>query len=203
MNSKQLLAVALGAAWFGVAQAQAQMEKPAAGAPNDAQIAEIVVVANQSDVDAAKLAKAHAKDPAVKQFAETMIRDHEAANKQAKALVKKLKVKPEPSDTSRSLAKADKENLASLKALKGAAFDKAYVDHEVAYHEQVIDAVKSTLLPNAKNPELKALLEKDAPVFEAHLQHAKQLQGRIASGASTTGGSTGSGAQHGSGGGTK
>ncbi len=203
MNAKQLLIVTLGSTWFGVAQAQAQTAKPGASAPNDAQIADVVVVANQADVDAGKLARTHSKDPAVKQFADTMIRDHEAANKQAKALVRKLGVKPEPSDTSRSLRKEDKENLAALKALEGSAFDKAYVEHEVAYHEQVIDAVKSTLLPNAKNPQLKALIEKDAPVFEAHLQHAKQLQSRLASAGSSSGGSTGSGTSQDTGGSKK
>ncbi len=193
MKANQLVVLTLGAAWLGVAQAQAQTDKPAAAAPNDAQIAEIVVVANQVDIDAAKLAKGRAKDPAVKDFAKTMIRDHESVNKQAKALVKKLKVKPQPSDMSRSLAKGGKENLAALKKAKGAAFDKAYIDHEVTYHEQVIDAVNSTLLPNAQNPELKALLEKGAPVFQAHLEHAKELQTRLGS----AGGAPGTGAEGG------
>jgi putative membrane protein len=185
MKVNQLLILALGSAWLGVAQAQAPAEKPAAAAPDDAQIAEIVVVANQADIDAGKLAKGRAKDPAVKDFANTMIRDHESVNKQAKALVKKLKVKPQPSDMSRGLEKGSKENLAALKKQKGASFDKAYIDHEVAYHEQVIDAVSSTLLPNAQNPELKALLEKGAPVFQSHLEHAKELQSKLGSAGAT------------------
>lgn len=193
MKVNQLLILALGSAWLGIAPAQAQTEKPAAAAPSDAQIAEIVVVANQADIDAAKLAKAHATDPKVKEFANTMIRDHESVNKQAKALVKKLKVKPEPSDTSKSLVKGSKENLAALKKLKGAAFDKAYMDHEVAYHEQVIDVVSSSLLPNAQNPELKALLEKAGPVFQAHLQHAKELQSHLAAAGSAPGSGAASG----------
>ena len=64
----------------------------------------------------------------------------------------------------------------SLKTLKGAAFDKAYVDHEVAYHQQVIDALDKTLIPGATNEELKALLIKVRPAFVAHLEHAKRLQ---------------------------
>jgi putative membrane protein len=196
MNAKQLLVMALGSAWFGVAQAQGAMEKPAGAAPNDAQIAEIVVVANQADIDAGKLAKKRAKDPGVKDFASTMIRDHGAVNTAAKDLAKKLKLKPKPSDTSKSLEKASKENLAALKKLHGSAFDKAYIDHEVAYHQQVIDAVNTTLLPNAQNPELKALLEKAGPVFQSHLEHAKQLQSHLG------GGGTGGGTTGGTGGGT-
>jgi putative membrane protein len=153
---------------------------PAAAGPTDPQIAQIVVTANQVDIDAAKWAKTHAKSKDVKAFANTMITDHTAVNTKAKALCKKLKVKPEESPTSKALADGGKENVANLKKLKGAEFDKAYVDHEVAYHQQVIDAVNSTLLPNAKNPELKKLLEDSAPAFVAHLDHAKKLQGDLA-----------------------
>ena len=153
---------------------------PAAAGPTDPQIAAIVVAANQVDIDAAKLAKSKTKNKDVKQFAETMITDHTAVNKQAKELVKKLKVKPEANDTSKALEKGGKDNEAALKKLKGAEFDKAYVDHEVAYHQQVIDAINNVLIPNAKNAELKDLLTKVAPAIQAHLEHAKKLQGELA-----------------------
>ncbi|HZI83997.1 MAG TPA: DUF4142 domain-containing protein, partial [Casimicrobiaceae bacterium] len=93
--------------------------------------------------------------------------------------VKKLGVKPEDNPTSESLKKGGEDNLTHLKGLKGAAFDKAYIDHEVAYHEQVLDAVDKVLVPNAKNAELKALLVKVRPAFVAHLDHAKQIQGKL------------------------
>lgn len=176
MVVKPWIAVACGSMLFGVAQAQT-----GGSAPTDPQIAGIVLAANQADVDAGKLAKAHTKNKEVKEFAETMIRDHEASNKQAEALAKKLKLKPEPSATAKSLTDEGKENIAALKKLKGAEFDRAYIDHEVAYHQQVLDAIHNTLLPDAKNPELKALLEKSTPVFESHLEHAKKLQTEQAS----------------------
>src|SRR5678815_6025813 len=81
-------------------------------------------------------------------------------NKQAGALAKKLGVKPEDNDTSRSLKKGASENTANLKKLSGAAFDKAYVDHEVAYHQAVLDAIDKVLVPSAQNPELKDLIVK-------------------------------------------
>ena len=84
-----------------------------------------------------------------------------------------LKVTPEDNDTSKSLKAGGDKNVAALKALKGAAFDKAYVDHEVAYHQQVLDAVDKTLIPSAQNAELKALLVKVRPAFVAHLEHAQ------------------------------
>ncbi|HCY64478.1 MAG TPA: hypothetical protein DHV59_16980 [Oxalobacteraceae bacterium] len=144
--------------------------------PNDAQIAAIVVAANSVDIDAGKQAKAKTKNKEVKEFAQLMITDHTGVNKQAVALVKKLKVTPEENDTSKSLKQGGADTMAKLDGLKGKEFDKAYVDNEVSYHQTVIDALDKTLIPNAKNEELKALLVKVRPAFVAHLEHAKQLQ---------------------------
>ena len=108
-----------------------------------------------------------------------MITDHSGVNKSAVALVTKLNVTPEDNPTGQSLKKGGEENVANLKKLKGAEFDKAYIDHEVAYHQQVLDAVDKTLIPSAQNAELKALLVKVRPAFVAHLAHAKKLQSEL------------------------
>jgi putative membrane protein len=152
----------------------------AGGEPSDAQIAAIVVTANQVDIDAGKLAKAkgHAKE--VKEFAQRMITDHSGVNKSATELVQKLNVTPESSPTSQSLQQGGDQNIANLKKLEGAAFDKAYIDHEVAYHEAVLSALDKTLIPSAQNAELKALLVKVRPAFVAHLDHAKEIQATLA-----------------------
>jgi putative membrane protein len=147
--------------------------------PNDAQIAAIVVAANTVDIDAGKLAEGKASNPQVKAFAKQMVFDHTGVNKQAVDLVTKLKVKPEENDTSKSLKKGGDDNLASLKKMSGKKFDKAYVDHEVTYHQAVIDALDKTLIPNAKNAELKNLLVGVRPAFVAHLEHAKTIQGEL------------------------
>jgi putative membrane protein len=143
---------------------------------SDAQIASIVVTANQVDIDAGKLATSRAINPEVKSFAQLMVTDHTGVNTAATDLVTKLNVKPEDNPTSQSLKADGEKNLAHLKTLKGAAFEKAYIDHEVAYHQQVIDALDKTLIPSATNAELKALLVKVRPAFVAHLEHAKRLQ---------------------------
>lgn len=147
----------------------------AAQSITDAQIASIVVTANQVDVDAGKLAASSTKNAEVRKFAQLMVRDHTDVNRQAVDLVTRLKVTPQDNETSRSLADGGEKNIAALKPLKGAAFDKSYVEHEVAYHQAVLDAVDQTLIPNAKNDELKALLVKVRPAFVAHLEHAKHL----------------------------
>ena len=148
----------------------------AAAPPSDAQIAQIVLTADTVDVDYGKLAVKKTNNAEVKAFAETMIRDHTAVNEKAAALAKKINLTPEASDTSKSLASNGHKEMATLKAMHGAEFDKAYIDNEVSYHEAVIGVLNSTLIPNAKNADLKALLESGKPIFESHLEHAKQLQ---------------------------
>ena len=153
----------------------------AAAAVNDAQIAAIVVTANQVDIDAGKLASSTTKNAEVKKFADLMITDHTGVNKSATELVTRLHVTPQDNDTSQALKAGGDKNVAALKALDGAAFDKAYVDHEVAYHQQVLDAVDQTLIPSAANADLKALLVKVRPAFVAHLEHARHLQSSLTS----------------------
>jgi putative membrane protein len=146
---------------------------------NDAQIASIVVTANQVDIDAGKLAQSRSRNDAVKTFAQLMVTDHTAVNKSAVELVTKLKVTPQDNATSQSLKAGGEKHRAQLQTLEGAAFDKAYVEHEVLYHQQVLDAIDKTLIPGATNAELKALLVKVRPAFVAHLEHAKHLQTSI------------------------
>jgi putative membrane protein len=150
-----------------------------AQSPSDAQIAHIVVTANQVDIDAGKLAESKGSSKDVKDFGKMMVTDHSGVNKQAKALATKLKVRPEDNPTSQSLKQGGQANVKTLKGLKGSEFDKAYIDHEVAYHQSVLDAVDKTLIPSAQNAELKDLLVKTRPAFVAHLEKAKDIQSKL------------------------
>jgi putative membrane protein len=147
--------------------------------PTDPQIAHIAYTAGVIDIAAAKqaLAKTHNKD--VKAFAEDMVRDHEAVNKQALDLVKKLKVTPEDNDTSKTLSKNAAAKLAELGKLSGSAFDKTYVDNEVAYHKAVDSALETTLIPSASNAELKSLLQTGLKIFQGHEQHAEHVDAML------------------------
>ncbi|MGN6303247.1 MAG: DUF4142 domain-containing protein [Mesorhizobium sp.] len=147
----------------------------AADKPTDPQIAHIAYTAGVIDIEAAKLAVSKSKTKAIVDFAKDMLRDHEAVNKQALDLVKKLKVTPEDNDTSKALTKAAKTERAKLKKLKGAAFDKAYIDNEVAYHKQVDGALETLLIPSAQNAELKSLLETGLKIFQGHEMHAEHV----------------------------
>lgn len=150
-----------------------------AAKPSDPQIAHIAYTAGEIDIAAAKQALKKSKNKEVIAFAKDMERDHSAVNKQALALVKKLKVKPEDNDTSRSLEKQANEKKEELAKLKGAAFDKAYIDNEVAFHKTVNDALEKTLIPSASNDELKNFLQTGLKIFQGHEQHAEQIDAQL------------------------
>jgi putative membrane protein len=146
-----------------------------AAKPTDPQIAHIAYTAGQIDIEAAKQALDKSKNKEVRDFAENMVRDHGEVNKQALALVNKLKVTPQDNDTSRALTKQATAKREELAKLNGAAFDKAYVDNEVAYHKTVDGALENTLIPSASNPELKSLLQTGLKIFQGHEQHAEHV----------------------------
>lgn len=147
--------------------------------PTDPQIAHIAYTAGQLDIDAAKQALAITKNNDVKAFADDMVRDHTAVNKQAIDLVTKLKVKQEDNDTSKALTKAAVDKRAELAKLSGPAFDKAYVANEVAYHKTVNGALETLLIPSASNGELKSLLQTGLKIFQGHQQHAEHVAAEL------------------------
>ncbi|MEO8821506.1 MAG: DUF4142 domain-containing protein [Ginsengibacter sp.] len=142
----------------------------------DPEIASVAVTANKIDIDYAKIALKKSKNQQVIEFAKTMEKDHGAVIDEAVALVTKLGVTPKDNATSKSLNAQAVKTRKMLIAKSGAAFDKAYVDNEVAYHTAVIGAVENVLIPDASNKELHDLLVSAVPLFKAHLEHAKMLQ---------------------------
>jgi putative membrane protein len=168
------LYAALAALFLSALPASAQNAKP-----SDPQIAHIAYTAGQLDIEAAKQALAKSKNKDVRAFADDMLRDHSAVNKQALALVKKLKVTPEDNPTSQALTKQAAAKRAELAKLNGPAFDKAYVDNEVAYHKTVNGALETQLIPSASNPELKSLLQTGLKIFQGHEQHAEHVDAAL------------------------
>ena len=155
------------------------------GAPTDPQIVGAVEAANQIAINYAELAKSKANDKQVKDFAQQMITDHSAMQKSMRDLAAKLNMFPVDGQTSNSLKKQAQQTMLKLHRLKGKEFDKAYIDNEVAYHQRIINATKTVLIPNAQNAELKKALQGAEPQFESHLQHAQQVQSAIQGGRKT------------------
>jgi putative membrane protein len=167
-------------ALFVTAAAALAFAAPAqAAAPTDPQIAHIAYTAGNLDIEAAKQALKMSHNATVRGFAQEMLRDHQAVNEKALALVKKLHVTPEANAISTSLTKAADTERDKLSKLKGAAFDREYINNEVAYHKTVNDALKSTLIPSAKNGELKSLLETGLTLFKEHQAHAEQIAAKL------------------------
>jgi putative membrane protein len=144
-------------------------------APTDPQIAHIAYTAGNIDIKAAEFALQKSKNKDVRAFAQDMVRDHKAVNEKALALLKKLNVTPQNNDTSKALLKRANEKEAELKKLRGAAFDRAYAEQEVAYHKSVNGSLENTLIPAASNAELKDLLTTGLKLFQGHEQHAEEL----------------------------
>ena len=142
---------------------------------NDAQIAHIAYTADQIDIQAGQQALEKSNNKEVRAFAQDMVRDHTAVNEKALALVKKLNVTPEDNNTSQALSKQAAAKSAELAKLNGAAYDKAYINNEVAYHKTVNDALQNTLIPGASNSELEGLLTTGLKIFQGHQQHAEQV----------------------------
>ena len=144
--------------------------------PNDAEIVGIVIAANNADINSGKYMQNKAQSKEVKAYAQHMVKEHDEMNDQAMALAKKLNLKPEESMTSRSLKSDDKEALEKLQKRSGHERDKEYIEHEIDLHEKVIESLDKTLLPHAKNAELRSMLTKTRPALVQHLEHAKKLE---------------------------
>ena len=146
---------------------------------SDAEVASVAVVANQIDINYGEIAKKKSKNADILKFAETMISDHNAVIAQAAALVKKLGVTPKDNAVSQKLLADAEKTKKALRSKSGKAFDKAYIDNEVAYHKAVIAAVEGLLIPETENKELKTLLENVVPALKTHLEHAIMVQNKL------------------------
>ena len=174
-----LRTLALAAALPRLVASAAPRAGAQAAALDDATIVAIFDAANTADMETAALAATHAASADVKQLGAMFARDHGQVRQQGRDLAKKLGVTPTP-PADPSAARAHAEAMTKLRALHGAAFDRAFLDHEIAFHQAVIDAVGSTLLPAIQNAELKALVERVAPAFGAHMAAAKRLREQVA-----------------------
>ena len=146
--------------------------------PDDATIIAIFDAANTADIEMGQLAMERGSTAAVRDFGRMLVHDHTNVRKMGRDLAAKLQVTPTPPRDD-SATRAHTAALARLRALRGAAFDRAYADHEVAFHASVIEAVKTTLLPAIDNAELKALVEQVAPAFVGHQKAAEALRAKL------------------------
>jgi putative membrane protein len=166
--------LAVGAMAFTLRTAAATSAAPIAPALDDPTIVAIFDAANTADIETGELAAKMGSTKAIRDFGAMLARDHRNVRQQGRDLAKKLGVKPTPPKDDES-AKAHAAVMKKLRALKGAEFDKAFLENEVGYHEAVVAAVQKQLLPAIQNAELKQLVVKVAPAFVAHRDAAKNM----------------------------
>jgi putative membrane protein len=145
------------------------------GKLDDAAIVGIFDAANSWDIGTGTLASTKATRQDVKDFGAMLARDHTSVQQQGRGLAGRLGVKPTPVPAGFALKRDYDDTMKKLATLSGAAFDKAFLEHEVAYHKAVIDAVTNQFLPVIQNAELKAFVVKVAPAFDAHMKAAENL----------------------------
>ena len=146
----------------------------------DAQIVEVVKTADEGEIDAAKLAKSKASDSRVKDFAKMMIEDHKANKKESKKIAKNNNIKAENNDVAKNLKDDTKSKIKDLKQYKNAAFDKAYIDSQVAMHQQLLKDLDQTYIPTAQNADLKSFLQDTRTHVQEHLSKAQEIQSAMA-----------------------
>ena len=149
------------------------------GKLNDGEILQVVVTANQGDIEKGELARKQASNKQVRAFANRMIKERNDINKEAKVLFSKLKKTPEESTISKNLKADGKKTLDQLRNLNGREFDKAYIDAEIKHNQELIDVADNTLIPNVKDEAVKALLIKVRPALAAHIEFAKTIEGSM------------------------
>jgi putative membrane protein len=161
----------------GATQRAARVQSPAA--LDDPTIVAIFDAANTADIETGTLAAERGASKEVRDFGSMLARDHKQVRQLGRDLATKLAVTPTPPRNDQG-AKDHAAAMARLRGLKGAEFDRAFLQHEAAFHKAVIDAVTSTLLPAIQNAELKALVKQVAPAFEAHMIAARNLEKKLA-----------------------
>jgi putative membrane protein len=141
---------------------------------NDPTIIAIFDAANTYDMETGQLAVSHSRSNEIREFGRMLVRDHRSVRAQGRELARSLHVTPTPPRTF-ALANAHVRGMRKLRALRGRAFDRAFLQQEVDFHNAVIDAVTNTLLPAIQNAQLKDLVTKVAPAFVAHRDKAQSL----------------------------
>jgi putative membrane protein len=175
MNIKSILLVLT--ATVGLSAGVVMAKEPAE--LNDLEIAHVAYTADNIDIRYAYLALAISTNPDIHGFAKTMIRDHNAVNEQALALLKKLGAQPQDNFLSQALNDGAEKLINEMSKLRGAAFDKKYAENELAYHKAVNNLVENAFIPNIEHAEVKALFEAGLQIFKAHEGHAEHMVGKL------------------------
>lgn len=152
------------------------MTKPAM---TDGQISKILLTFNQGEIDAAKWAKKHATNKDIKMLAMDMYKGHQKNKKKTQDMVKNMKISLEDSDLNKTIQDQAMTSNNKLKNLNKAEVDKVYISQQIMMHQNALNHINNTLIPNASNPDLRAHLEITRDNISNHLTHMQELESKI------------------------
>lgn len=152
---------------------------PGAAQLTDAEIAKVTDAVNTGEIEQAQLAKVKATNQRVKNFATMMINQHTQLKQKDAQLARKLTLTPEDNSVAQELTNKGARMLADLKMVDATAFDKMYMESQVKQHREVLQMLDAQLIPQARESELKASLEKARAMVQMHLTEAQQIQQQL------------------------
>lgn len=154
---------------------------PPPPAPADAEIAAIAMAANRGSIEEAELARSSAASQAVRDFASMMVQHHTEALDQERAWAANASVSPMENDSSRALTRNSEQSVSALRQYSGAAFDRAYMQRQIAMHRYLLSGIDQVLLPRATDPTLRAHLEQIRGGVQSHLTEAQRIMSGLPS----------------------
>jgi putative membrane protein len=144
----------------------------------DANVVDVLTVANQGEVDYSQIGADKATDANVKQYAQTMVKDHGTMLDAVKSLASRLNVVPASNDKANDLKEENTKDINDLNAKTGKDFDKEFMEEQVDMHQETLDLL-SDLDSRTTNADLKAAIAEAKPKVQAHLDQAKAIKDKL------------------------
>lgn len=154
-------------------------ETPVAGQLTDANIAAVASASNQDEIQSSQVALSKGENAQVKQFAQRMVDDHTRMEQEMQTVLQSKGIAPQDNPQSTGMKQAAQSAIQALQGMSGRQLDSAYVAHQVRAHQATLQALETMLIPNARDPQMKAMLETARPAVAQHLADAQKLQGSI------------------------
>lgn len=155
------------------------MMDPEHGALTDGEIAQLVMNANHGEIEHGQIATTRAASPVVRDFASMLIQDHTAANQRTSEVVSRGNITPVENELSRQLAANASRTAETIGTWRGAEFDRIFMDTQVELHAWLLRTIDENLIPSARNPELRTLLESQRGSVAVHLARARQIRSNL------------------------
>jgi putative membrane protein len=134
---------------------------------------------NQMEIDVGKAAQ-KSGTASVKSYASNLVTDHQMNDKDLTSFAKSHKLatipadKPE-SDADKQDAKEMTSKVAHLKTLKGADFDREFLNMMATDHDKELAKIDVSI-GAATDPDLQSMLKSTKPVLQRHADQARDLQ---------------------------